>query len=353
MNQNRLDLYTDYLSVTFGYATATGLSNMLDGGISHDAISRFLSERDYTSKDLWKQVKGMVREVESEDGVLIIDDTVEEKPHMDENDLISWHYDHCLGRTVKGINLLNCLYHANDVSIPVAFELVRKPIRYCDLKTRKERRCSEVTKNEQMRAMVDACLHNQLKFAWVLADIWFASTENMEHIKQTWKKDFIMALKSNRLVALSEADRKKKRYTRLDQLEWPEQEAITGWLKGLDFPVRLARQVFKNKDGSEGILHLACSKLDAEWDEITTTYQKRWKVEVFHKSLKSNAAFAKSPAHTARTQANHLFASIVAVFKMECLTVRKKLNHFALKSRLYIKAIRTAFEELQAFRAAA
>jgi hypothetical protein len=76
-------------------------------------------------------------------------------------------------------------------------------------------------------------------------------------------------------------------------------------------------------------------------------------VEVFHKSLKSNAAFAKSPAHTPRTQANHLFASIVAVFKMECLTVKKKLNHFALKAKLYRKAIKTAFEELLAFRATA
>lgn len=353
MNQKQLDLYTDYLSVTFGYATATGLSNMLDGNVSHDAISRFLSEREYTSRDLWKQVKSMVREVETDDGVLIIDDTVEEKPYMDENDLISWHYDHCQGRNVKGINLLNCLYHINGVSIPIAFELVRKPIRYCELTSRKEKRCSEVTKNEQMRGMVDTCLRNQVKFSWVLADIWFASSENMEHIKQTRNKDFIMALKCNRLVALSEADWKKKRYTRLDQLEWPEQDAITGWLKGLNFPVRLARQVFKNKDGSEGILYLVCSKLECGWHDITTTYQKRWKVEVFHKSLKSNAAFAKSPAHTVRTQANHLFASIVAVFKMECLTVRKKINHFALKSKLYIKAIRSAFEELQAFRASA
>lgn len=353
MNQNRLDLYTDYLSVTFGYATATGLSQMLDGQVSHDAISRFLSERDYTSKDLWKQVKSFVREVESNDGVLIIDDTVEEKPHMDENDLICWHYDHCLGRNIKGINLLNCLYHANDTSIPVAFELVRKPIRYCDLKTRQEKRCSDITKNEQMRAMIDASIQNQLKFSWVLADIWFASSENMEHIKQTRHKDFIMALKSNRLVALSEADRKEKRYTRLDQLEWSEQTAVTGWLKGLMFPVRLVRQVFTNKDGSIGILYLVCSKLEAEWHGITTLYQKRWKVEVFHKSLKSNAAFAKSPAHTPRTQANHLFASIVAVFKIECLTVRKKLNHFALKAKLYQKAIKAAFEELLAFRATA
>jgi hypothetical protein len=36
----------------------------LDGEISHDAISRFLSGDEYTSKDLWKQVKKTVREVE-------------------------------------------------------------------------------------------------------------------------------------------------------------------------------------------------------------------------------------------------------------------------------------------------
>lgn len=92
-----------------------------------------------------------------------------------------------------------------------------------------------------------------------------------------------MALKGNRLVALGEADRKNGHYIGLDPLQWPEQKAVTGWLKGLDFPVRLVRQVFTNKDGSSGILYLVCSKLEAGWDAITTTYPKRWKVEVFHK----------------------------------------------------------------------
>lgn len=352
MMNSRLDLYTDYLSVSFSYATATGLSNLLDGAISHDAVTRFLSQPEFTSKDLWKQVKSTVREVESEDAALIFDDTIQEKPHMDENDLICWHYDHCAGRNVKGINLLNCLYHANGVSLPVAFELIRKPIRYCEVKTQREKRKSEVTKNEQLRNMVDTCVRNQLKFTWVLADIWFASTENMIHITHTRHKDFIMAMKSNRLVALSEADHKKTRYTRLDQLDWPEAGVVTGWLKGLAFPVRLARQVFTNKDGSTGTLYLVCSELNASWKTITTVYQKRWHVEVFHKSLKSNAAFAKSPARTPRTQANHLFASIVAVFKMEKLKITTKLNHFALKSKLYLKAIRTAFDELQAMKPA-
>ncbi len=81
--------------------------------------------------------------------------------------------------------------------------------------------------------MVDACVQNRLKFSWILADIGFTSTENMEHLKQTRQKDFIMALKGNRLVALGEADRKNGHYTGLDPLQWPEQKAVTGWLKGL------------------------------------------------------------------------------------------------------------------------
>ncbi len=228
MTDSRLDLYTDYLSISFGYATVTGLSNLLNGAISHDAVTRFLAQPEFTSKDLWKQVKSTVQEVESDAGVLIFDDTIQEKSHMDENDLICWHYDHCVGRNVKGINLLSCLYHANGVPLPVAFELICKPLRYCEVKTRQEKRKSEVTKNEQLLSMVDVCVNNQLEFTWVPADIWFTSVDNMIHIKQTRHKDFIMAMKSNRLVALSETDHKRKRYTRLDQLDWSEVGVVTG-----------------------------------------------------------------------------------------------------------------------------
>ena len=118
----------------------------------------------------------------------------------------------------------------------------------------------------------------------------------MKHIEVKDNKDFIGGLKTNRLVALSEEDKKQGHFTRLDKLQWSEQKTITGWLKGVDFPVQLIRQIFTNKDGSKGILYLVCSQLDADWKDITTIYQKRWKVEVFHKSLKSNAALSKSPA---------------------------------------------------------
>lgn len=351
MKKAELELYTDYLISTFGAATATGMSAMLDGAVSHDRVTRFLSERAYTSRDLWWQVKSTVRQIEREDGVLIFDDTIQEKAWTDENEVMCWHYDHCSGRSVRGINLLNALYHSGGVSIPVAFELVRKPLQFCDVQTRQVKRASEVTKNEMMRRMIATCVKNALKFRYVLMDSWFAATENFEFIVNK-NKHFIAAIKDNRLVALNETDKKQGRFVRIDTLELADKQAVRGWLKGYAHEVLLVRQVFTNKDGSTGWLNLVCSDLTCDGDTVTTIYQKRWQVEVFHKSLKSNAALAKSPTRRVTTQNNHVFMSIYAVFKLECLKLKHKANHFALRAKLFIKATRQAYAELQSLRTA-
>jgi hypothetical protein len=51
--EERLDLYTDYLLSSTGMTAATGLSRLLDGHLSHDQITRLLSDNEFTSKDLW------------------------------------------------------------------------------------------------------------------------------------------------------------------------------------------------------------------------------------------------------------------------------------------------------------
>jgi hypothetical protein len=229
--------------------------------------------------------------------------------------------------------------------------VVLKPLQ-CDIDSRKVQRKSEKTKNEMMREMIQTCLQNALQFRFVLMDSWFSSEENFELITSRGKH-FIAALKDNRLVALSQDDRKKKRFVRVDELEFAEQGSVQGWLKGSARAVRLVRQVFKNQDGSTGILHLVCSDLTCDYDAITTTYKKRWQVEVFHKSLKSNAGMAKSPTQTVRSQSNHVFMAIYAVFKLECLSIKSKINPFALRFKLLINATRSAFDQLQKFQAAA
>lgn len=189
---------------------------------------------------------------------MVIDDTIEEKkPYTAESELVCWHYDHSKGRSVKGLNLISVLYQAGDVSGPVAFELVKKSGWVFEAKKGKWRRKSLKTKNELYRGMLWACQSNQLKFRYVLSDVWYSASENMDYIKRKLEKEFIMPLKSNRKVA-------------------------------------------------------------------------------------------KSPTKTIRTQSNHVFASIFWVFvKLERMKLITKMNHFALRSRLCVKAVQAAFQELQ------
>ena len=80
MDKTLLDLYSDYLLSSYVATQATRLSDLLQGAISHDKITRFLAEDVRKSRDLWNIVKPHVRAVESADGVLIIDDSIEENP---------------------------------------------------------------------------------------------------------------------------------------------------------------------------------------------------------------------------------------------------------------------------------
>lgn len=352
MKKELRELYSDYLISSFNEVTATGLSKALKGNISHDKITRFLSEEDFESKQLWLLVKPVLRQHEDEDGVVIFDDTIEEKPYTKESELICWHHHHSKNRSVKGINLLNCVYHAQDITLPIGFDVIKKPLEFCDIKTKKKKRKAITSKNELLRQQLQNCQQNQLKYRYVLTDSWFAAKENMDFIRIKLDKHFIMALKSNRKVTLSEEDKKQGHFLRIDELEWSEANPKLVWLKGVEYPLLLHRQVFTNKDGSTGILYLACSDLNCDGDAIETIYQKRWKVEVFHKTLKSNTGLANSPTKCIRTQCNHIFMSIYAAFQLECLKIKHKVNHFALRSRIYLSALQEAMNELQLLKAA-
>jgi len=70
-------------------------------------------------------------------------------------------------------------------------------------------------------------------------------------------------------------------------------------------------------------------------------------VEVYHKSLKQNVSLEQSPTQTEKTQTNHFFAALCGYIKLEMLQVETKTDHFALKTKLYVKALHSAFQTLR------
>lgn len=168
----------------------------------------------------------------------------------------------------------------------------------------------------------------------------------MKFVVHDLKRNFVMPLKTNRKVALSIQDKKNGCYERVDQLSIEPNTEMTIYLEGVDFALKLVKQVFTNADSSSGILYLVSSDLNLIHDDITTIYQKRWNVEPYHQSLKQNASLSKSPTRTVSTQSNHFFAALCSYIKLEMLKVKTKSNHFALKSKLYRQALSTVFDAL-------
>ena len=209
-NNDIFDLYTDYLIASTGLATSVSLSKILDGEISHDRITRFLSNKEFSSKDLWKLVKKKVRDIETEDGVLIFDDSVEEKRYTDENELICWHWDHTIGKAVKGVNQLSLVYYSKDTTIPVGLEFVRKTEFKPDKKTDKMKRYSLKDKNEYLRDMLLISKTNNIIYKYIMTDSWYFNSKNINFIKLTLEKYFIMAYKETVHLFLSKEDRAKK-----------------------------------------------------------------------------------------------------------------------------------------------
>ena len=59
---------------------------------------------------------------------------------------------------------------------------------------------------------------------------------------------------------------------------------------------------------------------------------------------------SKSPTNAVRTQTNHVFASIIAYVKIEKRKLISKLNHFAMKIKIYLAVQKITFKELTALK---
>ena len=149
-----------------------------------------------------------------------------------------------------------------------------------DAKTGQTKRRSPISKNQRYLTLLRLVVHNQVPFRSVLNDVWFASAHNLKDVKTTLHKDFIMPLKSNRKVALSEADQRAGRYVAVETLALPAGTTREVWLAAVPFPVLLIKQVFTNDDGSMGLRYLVTSDLTLSYDHIAKLFQKRWGIEV-------------------------------------------------------------------------
>lgn len=351
------ELYVDYLIAHQGQVSAIDMSEILGKTLSHDHITRTIAQPELDQKVFWGLVKPFVRRIERDDGCIVVDDFLVEKPHSTPNSIITVNWDHAHQRYALSINVLNFLYTAaaedglDQINLVLAFEVIAKTEAYRDPKTGKEKMKSPKTKNELMRERLAVlCHHNQVKFRYVLWDTWFSSAENMVFVVQDLKKHFVGAIKDNRKVALVGADGAAGKSKSVSQQELQPGVVYRVRMESVPFDLFLVKKVYKNMDGSIGVVFLVTSDGGLDAEQISRLYQKRWKVEESHKSVKQNAGIAQSPTKMERSQKNHLFAAMFGLVQLEKLKIAHGMNHFALKHKIYLKALKAAWEEIQSLK---
>jgi len=357
-----MDLYSDFLTGSPNVASALVLSKVLNEAFSHDAITRMLAQPELNQKEYWQSIKKVVRQVESKHGVISVDDFIEHKPHSAENELISYHYDHTSGQSKKGINILSFTYinrmKETKVKLPIAFELVRKDTKVTKMVKdkrsgkfkEKTTRQASVGKNELLRKRLKILTHqNDVQFAYVTFDTWYSSADNMKFIVQDLKKHFVCTIKDNRTISfdIEATEDKKMQWVSVSQAEIEPNSPVKIRLKKLPFPLILVKRVFHNMNGTVGVQYLVSSDIELDADSTDTIYKDRWSSEDVHRSLKQNTALEKMPAKLERSQANHIFAAMIALVKLECMKIATKDNHYTLKRNILTKALKDAWQEIQ------
>ena len=156
---------------------------MTDNQLKHDYISDLLSQTDLDQKEFWKQIKKFVRQIETDESWIFIDDTICAKPHSTENQVINYHFDYTVGKSVKGINSLNFLLSSNmkaeTVNCPVAYHVIKKTEAFVDPKGKTKFK-SKQTKNEILEKFLKTCNLNTffLIYGFRRLRIWILYTRN-------------------------------------------------------------------------------------------------------------------------------------------------------------------------------
>ncbi len=103
--------YIEFLISTPVNYTCTHLADHLSG-ISHDSITDFLKSQRLTAESVWSCTKTLIHD--TEDGFLIVDASVQEKPYARAIDLVYPHYSGNKHAVIRGIDSVNLVHSSGD-----------------------------------------------------------------------------------------------------------------------------------------------------------------------------------------------------------------------------------------------
>ena len=276
-------------------------------------------EDDVSPDAVWQSVAHLIRR--SGSACLIFDDSVLDKRHSSQIELVRRQYSGNEHGIVKGIGVVNCLY----VNLDTGEYWIIDWIIYDPDGDGK-------SKLDHVRDMLDdAIARKGLPFRAVPMDSWYATKDLMMHFDRAGKL-FYCPLKSNRKVDDSGGKNPHKAVSGLewfgDEMPRGKQVKIHGF--PMDHKVKLFRGAATNR--TEYVATNDHSQDSAV--AVKGVCRIRWKIEQYHREGKQMLGMETCQCRKARAQRNHIGCAILAWHCLTKLARKLKTNIYALKNSL-------------------
>jgi hypothetical protein len=308
--------YIDFLVATPRVATATEAARVQPDrpkAPAHDSFTRLLHRLEPEPEALWHETRPFVRQ----GGVLLLDDSVLDKPHARHIGLVGRFWSGRHRRIVQGINLVSMLWGDGDGLWPVDYRLVDP----ADGKG--------VTKNHHFRAMLEQAHGRGLRPRYVTFDVWYSGKENLKAIHDKgWL--FLCQVRSNRRVNLERRGNRP-----ISELPIASSGTIVH-LEGFGL-VKAFRIVATNGDTEHWISN------DLGMDELTRLRyaELAWGIEEYHRGLKQYCGVERCQTRQPRAQRNHIGLAIRAFLRLEWHRFSTGISWFQAKFDIVREAVKS------------
>jgi hypothetical protein len=279
---------------------------------AHDAFTRLLHRIEPDPETLWDEVRPLVEAT----GVLVLDDTVLDKPHAKHMGLVAPFRSGRHKRIVRGINLVTRAWTDGDRVFPTDYRLV-------DPAAQPKR-----TKNDLFAELIPEAHARGFRPSCVCFDSWYSGKENLKVVREcSWT--FLTQVRCNRTVNPDQTGNRPIQQCAI---------AATGTVVHLEgFGMVQAFRIDTTNGGTEyGITN------DLQMVEVTRRVfaEHAWGIEEYHRGLKPCTGAERCQVRRSRAQMNHIGCAIRAFVRLESHRFRTGISWLDAKLHIVRDAVR-------------
>jgi hypothetical protein len=287
---------------------------------SHDSVNRYIKLEKLTASMIWEHVKGDI--VFSPRGCIVFDDSVLDKNHSQDIELVRRQYSGNAHGLIKGIGMVNCLYVNPDSD-----QYWIADYRLFDPEG------DGKSKLDHVRDMLISLVASKAAiFDRVLVDSRYA-TKDLMLVIESLGQIYYCPLKDNRQLDDSGGQHE---YCRAGALAWIPHELEHGKVvKIKGFPNAHKVKLFRVAVSTIRTDYVATNDLRQDSTQATQdACALRWKIEQFYREIKQLTGIEKCQCRKARIQRNHLACAVLVWVRLTQLVRKAETNVYALKRTL-------------------